>query len=116
MACQKKSLCYTIKTMNTVKKGSVRCIIFEEENIWYGVALEFNIVESGDDPDVVMYNLNEAVQGYVESQKKIKGSRVSPLNQKVDTEYESLWHNLENDEPVPSTITVRQFGYTSIAA
>lgn len=102
--------------MNTSKKGSVRCIIFKEEDTWYGVALEFNIVESGDDADVVVYNLNEAIQGYVESQKMIKGSRVAPLNQKPDSEYESLWNDLAEDKPIPSPITVKQFGYTVIDA
>ena len=102
--------------MNTTKKGSVRCIVFKEENIWYGVALEFNIVESGDDSDVVFFNLNEAIQGYVESQKKIKGLRLAPLNQKSDPEYESLWKDLEEDKPLPSPITVKHFGYTSLVA
>ncbi len=100
--------------MNTAKAGSVRCIIFKEEDIWYGVALEFNIVESGDDPDVVVFNLNEAIQGYVESQKKISGSRVAPLNQTPDFEYQKLWDDLQADKPVPSPITVKYFGYTNI--
>ena len=100
--------------MNTVKEGSVRCIIFKEDDVWYGVALEFNIVESGDDPDVVSFNLNEAIRGYVESQQKIHDSRVAPLNQKPDAEYLSLWDALTHDKPVPSPITVQSFGYTSI--
>jgi hypothetical protein len=82
--------------MNTPQKGAVRCIIFKDGDTWYGVALEFNIVESADDPDVVQVNLNEAIRGYVESQRKIKGSRVAPLNQKTDPEYEVFWKNLND--------------------
>ena len=102
--------------MNTTKKGKVRCILFKEKDAWYGVALEFNIVESGDDPDIVYFNLQEAIQGYVESQQKIGGSRVAPLNQKPDSEYEHLWKNLAAGKPVPSPISVRNFGYTNIGA
>jgi predicted RNase H-like HicB family nuclease len=94
----------------------VRCIVFQEGDVWYGVALEFNIVESGDDPDVVLFNLNEAIQGYVESQQKVGGSRVAPLNQKADIEYEDLWNSLISDQPIPSPITVKHFGYTNVAS
>jgi hypothetical protein len=103
--------------MNTVKKGRVRCIVFQEGDTWYGVAMEFNIVVEGDDKDVVYVELQEAIRGYVESQAKIKGSRVAPLNQKADSEYESLWNDLQQDKPIPSPINaVSQFGYTSIGA
>ena len=102
--------------MNTVQKGSVRCIIFknEEDNSWYGVALEFNIIESGDDPDVVRFNLDEAIQGYVESQNKIKGSRVAPLNQKPISEYEELWNNLNSAKPIPSPYYVKYYGVSNV--
>ena len=33
------------KNKNTLERGSVRYIIFNEDNTWYGVGLEFNIVE-----------------------------------------------------------------------
>ena len=80
---------------NTLKKGSVRYIIFKEEDTWYGVALEFNIVEEGDSPVEVMASLFEAIQGYVETARKLK-MRPMPLNQKSDEEYERLWSSLEN--------------------
>ena len=38
------------KYKNTLQKGSVRYIVFKENNIWYAAGLEFNIVESGDTP------------------------------------------------------------------
>ena len=100
--------------MNTPRKGKVRTIIFKEGDTWYGVALEFNIVEEGDSFDVVNFNLQEAIRGYVQSQRKIKGARVSPLNQKSDIEYEKMWNNLVADKPVPSPIRVKHYGYTQV--
>ena len=100
--------------MNTTQKGSVRCIIFKDGNSWYGVALEFNIVESADDVDVVRFNLDEAIRGYVESQKKIKGNRVSPLNQKPIKEYADLWNSLILNKPIPSPYKVSYYGMAKI--
>ena len=86
-----------MKYKNTFKRGSVRYIIFKENNIWYGVALEFNIVEEGDNPTEVMAFLFEAIQGYIETAKKLK-MRPMPLNQKPDKEYKELWDELEKKE------------------
>jgi hypothetical protein len=63
---------------------------------------------------VAQSNLDEAIRGYVESQKKIKGSRVAPLNQKTDSEYESLWSKLTSNKAIPSPYEVRSFGFTKI--
>ena len=88
---------------NTTQKGSVRYIIFKEKNQWFGVALEFNIVEAGDDPQEVAFLLFEAIEGYVESARKIKGQKdYSYLNQKAEKEYESLWNKLQGRKPIPS--------------
>ena len=103
-----------MKNMNSPQKGSVRCIVFKDEDTWYGVALEFNIVESGDDADVVRFNLDEAIAGYIESQRKIKGSRVSPLNQQTDEEYETLWAKLQAGEAIPSPYEVKYFGFSRL--
>lgn len=100
--------------MNTPQKGHVRCIVFKDGDSWYGVALEFNIVESSDDADVVRSNLDEAIQGYVESQSKIKGSKVAPLNQKTNSEYEKLWNHLTTGKPVLSPYEVKYFGFARI--
>lgn len=100
--------------MNTPQKGAVRCIVFKEDDTWYAVGLEFNIVESGDDADVVRFNLDEALAGYVESQLKIKGSRVSPLNQWADDEYEQLWSLLIAGKPIPSPYQVKYFGIARV--
>ncbi len=43
-----------MKYKNTLNKGSIRYIVFKEDDTWYGVALEFNIVESGDNPTEVI--------------------------------------------------------------
>lgn len=100
--------------MNTPQKGMVRCIVFKDGNAWYGVALEFNIVESADDPDVVMFNLHNAIRGYVESQRKVKGSRFYPLNQIPDTEYEKMWKGLHSSKPMPSPYNVKYYGVAKI--
>ena len=100
--------------MNTTKSGRVRSLVFKEGATWYGVALEFNIVVEGNDSEVVNYNLQEAIRGYVESQRKIGGSRVSPLNQKPDSEYENLWNKATAGKPVPSPIHVKYYGFTRV--
>jgi predicted RNase H-like HicB family nuclease len=101
-----------MKYKNTLNKGSVRYIIFKEDNAWYGVALEFNIVEEGDDPVSVMASLFEAIQGYIETAKKFK-MRPMPLNQKPDAEYEELWNKLQKGkiEKTAKPEQVFSFGY-----
>jgi len=83
-----------MKYRNTLQKGSVRYIVFKEGAKWYGVALEFNIVEVGDDPDGVLFSLFEAIRGYVNSARKIK-ARPHILNQEPDKEYEKLWDDAQ---------------------
>ena len=81
--------------MNTVSSGAYRWMVFKEGDAWIGVALEFNIVVTGEDPRVVESELQEAVIGYLESAKKIKGFQSSQvnsiLNQRTEQEYESKW-------------------------
>jgi len=86
-----------MKYKNTLNKGSVRYIIFKEDDVWYGVALEFNIVEEGDNPVEVMASLFQAMEGYVETAQRLK-MRPMPLNQKPDKEYEEMWKGLERDK------------------
>ena len=85
------------KHKNTLQKGSVRYVVFKEDNVWYAVGLEFNIVESGDTPQEAILLLSEALSGYVESAKKIK-SRPSILNQTTNREYETMWQNSQRDK------------------
>ncbi len=107
--------------MNTYQKGSVRTIIFKDSNVWVGVALEFNIVETGDDPREVFLMLDEAIRGYVISAKKAK-IRPSILNQVSDKEYEDLWKKLTTSltpqnkhKPIKSPYEVYSFGERMIS-
>lgn len=100
--------------MNTPQKGSVRYIVFKDDGIWYAVGLEFNIVESGDNPRAVLNNLFDAIEGYVASISKIKGSRMAPLNQKPDTEYEKLWSLANSKKPVKSPYIINSYGITNL--
>jgi hypothetical protein len=99
---------------NTLEKGSVRTIIFKEGATWFGVALDFNVVESGDDPREVMIMLDEAIRGYVMSAKKSK-LRPIVLNQTADAEYEKLWDKLTKGLSIPSPIQIHSFGERSLA-
>jgi len=103
-----------MKYRNTLQKGSVRNIIFREGKTWYGVALEFNIVEAGDDAQEVMILLEEAVRGYLASARK---SKLNPiiLNQKSDEEYEKLWLGRDNPRLIPSPIQVHTFSERTFA-
>lgn len=101
--------------MNTLQKGSVRTIIFKEKGTWVGVALEFNIVETGDDPREVLFMLDEAIRGYVESARKSKIRTTTILNQTADKEYETLWKNLESKKSIKSPYEVYSFGKTVLA-
>lgn len=78
---------------NTIEKGTFRYIIFKEAKIWYGVALEFNIVVSANDPAVAQLELFEVATGYVRAVKK---SKVRPfaLNQVPNKEYSDMWNKL----------------------
>ena len=97
--------------MNTLQKGKFRHIVFRDGDSWYAVALEFNIVESSDDPKLAYFNLLQAVSGYVASLKKIKGSRLHPLNQKADPQYEKLWSVITSSKPIKSPYEVNMFGF-----
>ena len=100
---------------NTAQKGSVRYIVFKEKDIWYAVGLEFNIVESGKDPQVVLLSLFEAISGYVEAFRKIKGARPYTLNQKTEKEYEELWAKLKTKTPIKSPYSIYTFGEKELA-
>ncbi len=107
------------KQKNTTKKGKVRMIIFKDnkENQWYGVALEFNLVVSGDTPVEVQYELHEAMLGYVEAVREIKGLRdYSCLNQVADELYEKMWLALEQDKKIPSPYQIAFHGFQNIYA
>ena len=86
-----------MKPKNTPQKNNIRCIIFREKGIWYGVALEFNIVEAADTPREAMLLLLEAVSGYIESAQKLR-NQAAVLGQETDPEYEQMWHVLNESK------------------
>lgn len=96
--------------MNTPEKGKFRHIVFKDKDTWYAVALEFNIVESSDDPRLALFTMFQAVDGYIASLKKVKGSRFAPLNQKTDPEYEKLWTAVNSSKVVKSPYKIDSFG------
>ncbi len=100
--------------MNTPTKGIFRHIVFKDGDTWYAVALEFNIVESSDDPKLAFFNLLQAVDGYIQSAKKIKGSRFNSLNQTPNPEYEKLWSILHSPKPVKSPYLVNMYGFSKV--
>ena len=99
---------------NTLQKGAVRYIVFREGDTWYAVGLEFNIVESADDPRIALNNLFDAMQGYVASLKKVKGARISPLNQKTEREYESLWSIVTDSKKIKSPFQISMYGVAKV--
>lgn len=92
-----------ITMINTPQKGRYRWIVFKKGNEWVAAALEFNIVEVGDDPNVAYLEMQEAARGYIEAAQKFRGFRpqmINPvLNQKPDKEYDRLWDNAQGIYP-----------------
>lgn len=107
---------------NTTKKGRYRWIVFKKGTEWRAAALEFNIVQVGDDPNLVYLELQEAVKGYIEAAQKLKGFRekaINPiLNQKPDEEYEIIWNQAQSATKKPSAALPRNvfdFGVRNLA-
>jgi hypothetical protein len=99
-------------------------MISKEETHWIGVALEFNIVVTGEDPKIVDIELQEAVLGYLESAKKVTGFRTnqieSLLNQKADEEYENKWNQAtqttQTKQSIPSPFSdIYKAGISNLA-
>lgn len=86
--------------LNTRYSGQIRTLIFQQDNEWFGVALELNIVEHADTPEEAEILLNSALAGYLEAARKSKSS-MHVLNQDTDPEYEALWSKDDaEDSPV----------------
>jgi hypothetical protein len=100
--------------MNTPTKGKFRHIVFKDGDTWYASALEFNIVESSDDPKLAFFNMLQAVDGYIRSAKKVKGSRFQSLNQRTDPEYEKMWENLHSLKPIKSPYQISMYGVSTV--
>jgi len=91
----------------------VRFIIFCDGDAWYGICLEFNIIEEGSTPREANILLLEAVSGYLESARKIK-ARPHILNQRPDAEYEALWDSLQEKKRKRTDKKVFSFGSLNI--
>lgn len=108
---------------NTVKRGQYRWIVFKKGAEWIAAALEFNIVEVGDDPKLVFLELQEAVAGYIESAQKLKNGfrekAINPiLNQEPDEEYEMIWNKAQATTQKPASAlpkNVFDFGTRNLA-
>lgn len=104
---------------NSVRKGSVRYIVFKEANTWYGVGLEFNIVEEANTPEAALFYLLEAIRGCVNSAKKVKGRMDFALNQKPEKEYEELWKTIHSSRntsiPMRSPYPIYSYGTHELA-
>ena len=99
---------------NVPDKGQFRHIVFKDKNVWYAVALEFNIIESSDDPRLAYFNLLQAVDGYIAAMRKIKGVRnFNALNQVPAEEYQKLWDILNSVKSVKSPYPINSFGVSS---
>jgi len=98
-----------IKNKNTFQKGSVRYIVFKENDSFHAVGLEFNIVVDGPTPETALFSLFDAMKGYIESAKKAS-FRPNILNQETDKEYEDLWDALNSNNPVESPYQISTFG------
>ncbi|MEK7568536.1 MAG: hypothetical protein AAB497_00285 [Patescibacteria group bacterium] len=79
---------------NTLQKGSVRYVVFKERDVFFGVALEFNVIVEAASQIEAIVLLNEAVQGYLESARKFK-LRPHVLNQAIEPEYEQMWQSVQ---------------------
>ena len=84
-----------MKYKNTLKKGSVRFLIFRDGGTYFGVALEFNVMVEASSPQEAFIFLNEAANGYLEAARKVK-VRPNILNQKTDPEYEKMWDEYQH--------------------
>lgn len=97
------------KVQNNFQKGSIRYIVFKENDSFYAVGLELNIVVDGTTKETALFGLFDAMKGYIESAKKAN-LRPRILNQKAEDEYEELWKNLNSNKPVESPFQVATFG------
>ncbi len=101
-----------MKYTNTLQRGSVRVLVFRDGDTWYAAGLEFNIVEAGTTPQEAMLLLFEALQGYLESAKKIK-ARPHILNQPIDAEYKTKWQEaMESKRPAESVFFAGRMNIT----
>lgn len=91
--------------MNTKNHGKIRIIIYREDSLYYASALELNITSSGEDKNLAMYNLDEAIKGYIDF-AKLENMDYEVLNQSTDPDLEKMWTAFQNNSIVKSPIHV----------
>ncbi len=88
--------------------NNVRYLVFREGKTWYAVALELHIVESGSEPQEALFELFEAVTGYL---KAITKNKKAPTLPPPDKEYETMWKQIATPRrTVKSPYHVYTFG------
>jgi len=92
-----------------------RYIVFRDRGTWYAVALEFNIIESSDNPKLAFFSLLQAVEGYIKSVKKIKEPGFQLLNQVADLNYKKMWENLHSYKYIRSPYKINMYGVYAIS-
>ena len=98
-----------MKEKDTKKNTSVRYIIFKEDSVWHGVALEFNLVKDASNPVEAMFALFNAIEGYASPTKSLQPDSIS-LNQKTEEEYENMWNILQSEKGLKRQ-EIYAFGY-----
>ena len=89
--------------MNTKDSGKIRVLTYKEGSLYYSCALELNITSSGEDKYLAMYNLDEAIRGYIDFTKS-ESINEKVLNQKTDPDLEFMWKSFQNNSIVKSPI------------
>ena len=99
--------------MNTKDDGKIRILTYKEGNLYYSSAFELNITSSGEDKYLAMYNLDEAIKGYIDF-AKIENMNNEVLNQNTDPDLEKMWADFQNNSIVKSPIHVVSTGIMAL--
>ncbi len=91
--------------MNTKDDGKIRILTYKEGNLYYSSALELNITSSGEDKYLAMYNLDEAIKGYIDF-AKIENMDNQVLNQNTSPDLEKMWADFQNNIKIKSPINI----------
>ena len=94
---------------NVLENNEVRFIIYKKGDNWQGIALEFNIVEVHKDPHTTLFNLIEAITGYVETAIK-NNIQLSSIKQTPSKKYEDIWKNINQKTPQKESNKIYMFG------
>lgn len=82
---------------NTKEKGFIRIVVFPYKDHFVGACLDFNIIEEGENPQLLQASLLESALGYIETVRK-EGLEDELLNQAAPKEYWSKYEQLRKVE------------------